>query len=106
MLKSYRFGNVEGANVFPVSYKHSLVDSVSPPAEPDAYCLFLRRNGVYQDDCFLPIGRWPLPPGFLCVLLGGASPSPAVTSQLSFLLLYSFSGFGELSPPPPHFPNS
>ncbi|MFN9907363.1 MAG: hypothetical protein ACK56F_14795 [bacterium] len=46
------------------------------------------------------LGAWPSPPRFLCVLLGGASPSPAVTSQLSLLLLYSFSGLGSCLPLP------
>ncbi len=46
------------------------------------------------------LGARPPPLRFLCVLLGGAPPSPAVTSQLSLLLLYSFSGLGSCLPLP------
>ena len=46
------------------------------------------------------LGARPPPPRFLCVLLGGAPPSPAVTSQLSLLLLYSFSSLGSCLPLP------
>jgi hypothetical protein len=52
------------------------------------------------------LGARPPPPRFLCVLLGGAPPSPAVTSQLSLLLFIFILRLGELSPPPPHFLNS
>ncbi len=46
------------------------------------------------------LGATPPLPRFLCVLLGGALPSPAVTSQLSLLLLYSFSDLGSCLPLP------
>jgi hypothetical protein len=46
------------------------------------------------------LGAPPPPPRFLCILLGGAPLSPAVTSQLSLLLLYSFSGLGSCLPLP------